>query len=200
MSHGEQDRLAERIRARLDEGLDSLEPDVLRRLNESRYRAIHQQTVSSAAESAGTGESVSIPGSQHAAGNGDERLVAAIKASLNGSTKSLSPEVNTRLDWARANAVSGNRSSMEPDREQYGNRWWQLIGFFRGSRLAVLTSTIAGLCVLAMAVLLVDLGPDRQSGPELVDVEVLLFSSNEDIDLADNLEFYLWLADNGLPN
>ncbi len=200
MSRGEREKLAERIRARLDGGLDSLEPDVLRRLNESRYRAIHQQTVSCVAESAGTGESVSIPGSQRDAGNSDERLVAAIKASLNGSSKRLSPEVNTRLDWARATAISGKRSSMEPDPEQYGNRWWQLIGFFRGSRLAALTSTIAGLCVLATAVLLVDLGPDRQSGPELVDVEVLLFSSNEDLDLADNLEFYLWLADNGLPN
>ena len=77
--------------------------------------------------------------------------------------------------------------------------WSQLATRINLPRLSVPVSAFATACVLVTVATLFFQFPEQPTG-ELAEADILLFASSDEIELYDNLEFYLWLAENGLPN
>ncbi len=104
--------------------------------------------------------------------------------------------VEKRLDAMRAQAIGRlNSTSTEPHR----NLWLSRIGQFIGGDFPLSASMIATACVLLTVVSLVYVNSDS-SGTLSLDDELVLVASADDLELYENLDFYLWLDENGFTN
>ncbi len=124
---------------------------------------------------------------QAGAPQSDEVLSAADKAlldyareSLDQEVAGLDPAVMTRLNRARQQALAGRARTPRARRRQ-NRRWWWPAG-------GLATAVAAGL-----AVILLSPGPELPTAPVLTDLEIL--ASAEGVDFYEELEFYLWLAE-----
>jgi hypothetical protein len=132
--------------------------------------------------------------------DGEENFLTAVRVSLDDSVSELEPEILFRLEQSRKAALSQlGTAARKPRRPMPEKRWFSFLDFLSPVRLAVPAGTLATVCVLAAAVTLFYRMPDR-TGSEVADADILLFASSDEIELYDNLDFYLWLADNGLSN
>lgn len=106
----------------------------------------------------------------------DERLVAQAKALLDRSAEDLDPSTTRRLQRARLAAL---------DATPVGMRW------------SLWAGGLAMASVAALAVLLWTKQPavERHPGQAIEELELIL--SSENVELAEDLEFYHWLADVG---
>lgn len=104
----------------------------------------------------------------------DERFVARVKALLDRSAADLDLSTTRRLQRARLAAL---------DAKPKGMRW------------AMWAGGLAMASVAALAVLLwtKQPAPERNSVQALEELELIL--SPENVELAEDLEFYHWLAD-----
>ena len=119
--------------------------------------------------------------------------VATVSAALTPQT-ALPAEIESRLDAIRRQAVSRLR---EPESGTAIRRpWYALANLFHDRPWATGMVMAAFVAVTTTSLLLLDRPADSLSLEE----ELTLVTSAEDIELYENLEFYLWLTENGLPN
>lgn len=104
----------------------------------------------------------------------DERFVSQAKQVLNRAVDDLDSSTTLRLQRARGTALEGSSARL---------RW------------AAWASGLAMASVAALAVVLWMKEPVREHHPVHVIEEMDLILSPENVELAEDLEFYHWLAD-----
>ena len=177
MTKNDDEQLLLAIRESLDAGVARLPPATTARLDAIRQRAI----TGIAHASAATGP--------------DQALVEEIRAQLGRGLAALDPAVRERLDGMRSRAVGRVAGGRNPGRLQ--DRLAALAERFR-IRLSIPATSLATACLLVAVVTLALRSPGEAIPTH--DAEVLLFASQDEIELYENLEFYLWLAENELSN
>lgn len=110
----------------------------------------------------------------------------------------LPPAVSQRLDLARQQAISHYKSRPTVTRRLH-NLFGEITEFFSATQLRRSAGFLATACVVVTAVSLLYIGAPEDEFLSLED-ELTLVASAEDFELYENLDFYLWLADNGMPN
>ena len=105
---------------------------------------------------------------------GDDQMIARAKRLLDQSVADLDPSTTRRLQRARVAALEA-----KPIR-----RWWMVWA----SGLAM-----AGVGVLAVTLSMKPSLPENHRAPLFEDIDLVL--SAENVELAEDLEFYHWLAD-----
>ncbi|MFM1895061.1 MAG: hypothetical protein RLZZ385_135 [Pseudomonadota bacterium] len=118
------------------------------------------------------------------------RLLDASRHLLDDSVTRLDPGIVRDLDQARHAALGSQRRSTDGFLQQ-------LLRWLDGHRLAVPAGAFATACIMVTAVSLFYAGNEGNPPVSLED-EIRLFASAEDVELYENLDFYLWLAENGL--
>ena len=176
MNARDQELLLTQICDALDQSVAQIDAGTQVRLNDIRGRALAQNRIT---------EPVN---------DSEESLVMAAQANLDDSIADLDPAVLARLNEARKSALAQNGLSKSTP-----GFWQQLAARFKLPQMSAPISAFATACVLVTVATLFYRFPN-QTVNELADTDVLLFASSDEIELYDNLEFYLWLADNGLPN
>ena len=122
-------------------------------------------------------------------------LAQAVSSKLNDNSAS-SPDIEARLDQIRHSAVARFEQLQEETAQTNGfslSAWikTQLDSFnFTASAGMLATACVV---VTAIAIFYVD---SRPAGTVTLNEEIGLVATAEDIELYDNLEFYLWLAEN----
>lgn len=103
--------------------------------------------------------------------------------------------IASRLDAIRAQALSRQFAT---EKQPHRNLWERLQELFGGG-FSLSASMLATACVLVTVVSLFYVGssPDRNLN---LDEELTLIASAQDLELYENLDFYLWLEENGFAN
>ncbi len=125
----------------------------------------------------------------HGADESLQDWVESVKLSLDESA-ALPAAVSSRLDGIRRQALARERRE--------SSSWWQVLNDFLAARLALPAGMVATAFVMVTAVSLfyVNSRPASDLGLEQEIGEIV----SADLELYENLDFYLWLADNGLPD
>lgn len=158
------------VRAELERSLGRLQPQTLARLSSARDRALGANT---------------LPRSQD-----EEILVHLARSSID--EEALPAGVEERLDQIRQQALA-----RMPKQEQnqglfrHFRSWLQSVSF----SWQVPASLAATGFVLVTAVSL--FLPGNSNSEFSLEQELALVATAEDIELYENLDFYLWLAENG---
>ncbi len=170
------ERFVLRVAAMLDASLPALPPQVSRKLDSARHAAMMQ------------------------AWGGPESMAhtpSGIAKALDDSAESLPPQVKARLDAMRHAAMAQARGARHQQ-----TRWQQLKGWVASMatlpRVAVPAGAFASVSVLVIALTVFDQGDMPEVMPLALAEDALLLASEEEMELYQNLEFYQWLADNGL--
>ena len=170
MSDHDADKLISAIKAVLDDGADNPAPLTRARLDRIRAAAMTRHP--------------------HRAAASEAALVTAARQTLDASTTDLDPELSRRLFQAR-------RAALQAGKAGSGNLTGRLAEWASGWRLSLPVGAMATACVMVTAITLF-YGIGDTGNPVPVEEEIRLFASAEDMELYENLEFYLWLAENGL--
>jgi Protein of unknown function (DUF3619) len=105
---------------------------------------------------------------------GDDRMIARAKRLLDQSVADLDPSTARRLQRARVAALEGKQSL---------RRW----------KIWASGVAMAGVGALAVMLWMKQSLPENHHAPLFEDIDLVL--SAENVELAENLEFYHWLAD-----
>lgn len=182
MTSREKEPFVTLIRELLDTSAESLDESVRSQLDQRRLQALARGS------------------DPLAAVEDDERLLAAARVALDDSVDSLEPELVMRLNQGREAALLQTRNSAAKNRPGAVATIREFLHNLLDFRpLTLPAGALAGAGMLAIALTLV-YRPGAERALDESDADVLLFASSDEIELYDNLEFYLWLADNGLPN
>lgn len=119
-------------------------------------------------------------------GVAETRFTSALAA----SEKQIPEPVRQRLDAIRAGAM---RRASAP--QQTKSRWWS---GWASRGFAVQVSAFASICLLVTTLAIFNMSGSIETMPLVVAENSLVLASEEEIELYNNLEFYQWLADNGL--
>lgn len=176
-----EDRFVQVICSHLDASIEHLDPALEARLHLMRKAALSPQSVAVAKDHAST------------------IMVHTVRDSLQRNPP-LPADITAQLDSARKLAVAkmqqrnSNVFRVLQSRIRYG-----ISSLLDMSQLARPANMLATACVLVTVVSLsyVSLRP---AGSVSLDDEIVLIASAEDFELVENLDFYLWLAENGIPN
>lgn len=166
----EEERFLLKVGAVLDNSLHQMPPALMACLDAGRQRALMQ-----AQDSRGSGI-------------GEQTIVQT----LDDSAEQLSPEIKARLDGIRAAAMQRARDA-SAGKKRVPGQWQDWI-----RSLALPASAFASVCVLVITVAVFRQPEPQELIPELVADNALLLASEEELELYENLEFYQWLADNGM--
>lgn len=179
MNKLDEDNMVEAICVRLDSSIKQLPADIALRLDTARQTAL------------------AVRSSAHPAAATD--LVETTQALL-AESRDLAPEINSQLDTARRHAIA----RLQARRAQ---PWRRLITDPGRSAAALLTSLqpVRPASMVATAFALVTVVSlfyvsSRPAGTFPLEDEMSMIASADDLELYENLDFYLWLAENGLPN
>lgn len=175
-----EEQLLAEIRLRLERSIESLEADFAMRLDASRESAV----------------SLSLAEHRQMPDNDDSLLLGGILDSLDNSSD-LSPEIEKRLDQIRHKAMV----RLSERKENRGSSL-SLSGWFETAREFLFNNVNYPLGMVATACLTVTVvslfyvrsitDPTTGIGTE---EEILLLASADDIELYENLDFYLWLEE-----
>ncbi len=166
------ERFAARVAATLDSSIDGLPPDIEARLVSMRSTALAQLVDHDAfVRSAG----MLLSGEEAAEG--------------------LPPTVIARLDDIRAQALQRATRQLTQNSQV---SVWGAFSRLLSSRLSVPAGAFASVCVLATTIALFPAREPAENMPVAMNEEGLVLASADDLELYENLEFYQWLADNGL--
>ncbi|MEX2131730.1 MAG: hypothetical protein WD772_09595 [Pseudohongiellaceae bacterium] len=174
MKQADDKELMERIRDALDSSAKNLDGDVLARLYAIRQQATSDTFRNSAAMEA-------------------DELIQAARRSLDSSTANLDFKIEQQLNQIRRQALSV-RSLNQPV-----GILQKLLDAVSSSRLVMPAGAFATACVLVIALSVSYLSPDPLDSLEIGE-ELMLLASADELELYENLDFYLWLAENGMPN
>ena len=128
-----------------------------------------------------------------------DKLVQSIRTALERNA-SLPPQIEARLDGIRQRAMAKLESSREKSLSAEISRLLAQLGRFIDSfKMPMSASLVATACVMITAVSLFYVAL-RPSGSFSFEEEISLIASADELELYENLEFYLWLAETELPN
>jgi len=179
MKDFDQQQLVNRITAILDQSVEGLDSGIQLRLDEMR------------------GQSLLRPRTELGSDEGLDPLIMATRVSLDDSAEALDPQINHRLDEIRKIALTQPRSHQHSKSLNESALFEKFRALIDRRRFAVPVGAFATACVLVTVVSLFYLRPN---GSPLLDEDIILFASTDEIELYQNLEFYEWLAENGLSN
>jgi hypothetical protein len=168
----DEERFVLRVAAELDTSLGSLTIAQSARLDAARCRALERVIVQGAADSDGH---------------------PALARTLSDSAEQIPSDVRRRLDGIRAQAMLKARDAQRA--ESRDRPWWRLPREF-----AVPAGAFASVCMLVTTLALYTPGDVPEVLPVALSEDGLLITSADELELYQNLEFYQWLADNGLQN
>lgn len=170
---GDEERFLLRVAAELDASLETLAPRECARLDAIRRDALQRADLPAA---------LPAPASSELA-----------RALLADSAEQIPEEIRNRLDGIRASAMQKARAAQ---RESPASRFWQWLRLPR--QLAVPAGAFASVSVLVTTLALFTPAETPEVLPVALSEDGLLIASAEELELYQNLEFYQWLADNGL--
>ncbi|GJM12322.1 MAG: hypothetical protein DHS20C12_07250 [Pseudohongiella sp.] len=131
----------------------------------------------------------------HLGSQGVDELAHAVGKELEDSS-TLSPDIEARLDQIRHNAVAKFEQQREQSSERSG---FSLFSWIKSQVESFNFDASAGMlataCVLVTAISIFYVN-SRPTGTLTLEEEIGLVATAEDIELYENLEFYLWLAEN----
>ncbi len=157
----------------LDEDLQNLTPDMHARLDTMRMQALQQESIARTAD--------------------EETLVQIARESLTEASP-LQPAIEDSLDQIRLQAIS--RLSQRQSRPSITRWLLSKAQGFSGLRWPVPAAALASSFAIVGTVAVLNLaGPTTEFQS---DSELALLASAEEIELYENLEFYLWLSENEL--
>lgn len=179
MNSFDQEQLLKKITTTLDQSVEELDGDLQLRLDAIRADALLRPRLEL---------------------NSDDQidsLLMAARAALDDSAEELDPAISHQLDEIRRTALSQsweiNGSKPQPPLPLIEKlKAWADI-----RNLAIPAGAFATTCVLITVVALFYMTPENTLP---TDEDVILFASADEIELYENLEFYQWLAENGLPD
>ncbi|MES3007720.1 MAG: DUF3619 family protein [Pseudomonadota bacterium] len=175
---GSDERFVRRVAAMLDSSVETLPPHIEARLDSMRSTALTR--VSEHAVFVQSAESI-LSGEEHVDG--------------------LPIAVRERLDGIRAQALQRAALTLEARSSSTGSRLavspqWAARLF--GPGLKVPAGAFASVCVLVTTLAVFTVRDAEDVIPPAMSEEGLVLASAEEIELYENLEFYQWLAENGL--
>ena len=175
------DQLFSEIRKRLDQSVKEIPSSVSLRLNNLRKEALNTPQLK---------ESID-----------DEPLVALVDSVLNtlDDNSTLSPSIEHRLNQIRQSAMAKMDSKGSVAMQSVFARWQAAIQDKFASSFGMPASMFATACLMITVVSLFYV-TSRPPGSLSLEQELTLIASADDIELYENLDFYLWLAENGLPD
>lgn len=159
----------------LDASIAHLPVPVLQSLAEGRETALLQQA--------------------HVTSQEDDSLAYAVSRELD-ELGAVPAEIEARLDQIRHNAVQKFEQLQETrsSSKQFSLLSW-IKDQFESFNLSASAGMLATACVLITAVSIFYVN-SRPAGTLTLEDEISLVATAEDIELYENLEFYLWLAEN----
>jgi len=168
------------IRARLDDSIAHLDPALSGKLDRSRESAV-------------------LPLTQSAQVRANDSLAQHVHTALN-SDSPLPADINARLDAARQQAVARLQRREQNPLQILGNQIrYALTSFLDVTKLGRPANMLATAFVMVTVVSLF-YASSRPGGTLPLEEEIVLIASADEFELYENLDFYLWLAENGIPN
>jgi len=164
----------------LNAGIDDLDLSLSSQLDNMRLQAIDSISIKTKTES-------------------EPALLHSIHDRLESDNEAVPVEIEKRLNEIRHQAMA--KATQLQQKDNLGslnivqNNWETLIANLRSGP----TAAIASACVAVVAVSLFFLAPATNEEVSISD-EINLLASAEDIELYENLDFYLWLAENDISN
>ncbi len=170
----EEERFVLRVAAELDNSLVSLSAAERARLDGARRASLLRAGLESVGQSAAH---------------------SSFARALDESAERIPEDVRQRLDTIRAQAMARARADRRSS-EAAGMRFsWRMPRTF-----AVPAGAFASVCVLVTTLALFSTSEVPEVLPVALSEDGLLIASADELELYQNLEFYQWLADNGLQN
>lgn len=166
------ERFAARVAATLDSSIEGLPPCIEARLNCMR----------STARARVVGHDAFVQS-------------AGMVLSSAEAVDALPPPVSARLDDIRAQALQRAARQLE---QRSQSTTWGVLARLLNPRLDIPAGAFASVSVLVITFALVTVREPVEVTPVAMNVEGLVLASADDLELYENLEFYQWLADNGL--
>ena len=166
-----EDELVALIREQLNQDLQRIDEQILRQLDSARSLALQTEAV---------------------ARSSDEETLVQISRETSGGGRELNPDIVQSLDQIRLKALARIPAKREP--RPTANRAGLSLQQFMQSYWKLPAGVFASAFVLLTSLSLLDTAnpPETFSG----EIELALIASADEIELYENLEFYLWLFDN----
>ena len=159
------------VRAHLERSENDLDAGIRARLDQARARAVAARNQAAAAQ----------------------EFVDTLEPALRAQEQ-LPPSLTSRLDQARRQALAG-----QAPQKGSGAGLLQAARTWKDSWSALPVGAVASAClVLTVVALFYAVSPPEATLS--LDEEIVLVASADDLELYENLDFYLWLADYGLPD
>ncbi|MDO8271051.1 MAG: DUF3619 family protein [Gammaproteobacteria bacterium] len=170
--HDGDERFAARVAAMLDSSIEGLPPHIEARLDSMRSTALVRVV-------------------------GHDTFVRSAGLILSGeeAAEGLPPSVSARLDDIRAQALQRAARQLEQSSHPAG---WGVLARLLNPQLGIPVGAFASVCVLVTTLALFSVREPNEVVPVAMNEEGLVLASADDLELYENLEFYQWLADNGL--
>lgn len=116
---------------------------------------------------------------------------------LEVSEQQISESIRLRLEGIRAGAMRKASAALDKSNAEHNGRGWVWRQWApRG--FAVPASAIASICMLVTTLAIINLPESSETMSLVVAENSFVLATEEDIELYENLEFYQWLAENGL--
>ena len=174
-------------RLHLDKSIAQLDADIALRLDSMREQALDPSG------------KVAVALDELQDPRATDKRVQTIRTNLEHSA-SVPPEIEARLDDIRRRAIAQLELSREKSLHSPASGLLQQLGVLLDSfKMPMPARLVATACVMVTAVSLFFVA-SRPPGAFSFEEEISLIASADDIELYENLEFYLWLAETELPN
>lgn len=171
-SNKRDDQLVQDILNRLDQSIEDLDPAVTQKLNQARLCAFQ---------------------SDNRAQN-ESSLVSHIQQQLQKS-EALPTEIENKLNQIRRKAISQDTQSSDSLTDKAQSLYQLICGVnYR------LTAGMAATACLTLAVVALFYNSPVPTGTLVLDPDIGLIASADELELYENLDFYLWLAENEVLN
>jgi len=177
MNHLDENSFIDAIRQRLDASLVNVDASIASRLDEIRRQALATPQLSSSED--------------------NQPLIDSVCNTLDDN-EALPPAIEARLDEIRQRAMARMQLPETAAKNSLLSRMQQLFQSVFGTNMAM-TSMVATACVMVTVVSIFYIS-FRPTGILSLEEEISLIASADDIELYENLDFYLWLEENGMPN
>ena len=180
MTTNKDDKLIRDIQHYLDKSIEGLPDNVLEQLHRARQMAVARAQ------------------SSDASNYSEECIALAARTSLDDTADTLDPAIKRRLDAIRSQAVERLKATESDRQAQKPSLWQKCQQLLHSHEFGFQAGGLVTACVLVTVVALQLLLPESGTVSP-ADSDILLFASADEIELYENLEFYLWLAENGIP-
>lgn len=172
-----EDSFIKAIRMRLDESLVEVDSVITTRLDSMRQQALSAPRLPEAVD--------------------NEALIGSVLNTLDDHA-ALPPAIEASLDNIRRQAMARLQKADSRDKLAFFGQVQDFVQSWYRANLAM-ANMAATACVMVTVVSIFYVS-SRQAGTLSLEEEISLIASAEDIELYENLDFYLWLEENGLPN